>query len=355
MNNADLKKEVEIFNNTFKKSNLFNLLKEVTKSGHFSIGIAMFSPPSVDRLKGKKNEKKLKETRKQLQKFFKEDRGKIALAKNRWVISLPEQLVKIFDLSAKPTGFNRKPGSGGELFSIVEVNKDSKENHFPGLTETLLLLNTVSETDSLYRCIAHVSFIDYKLKHVLPVDFRTPAEASDVHKDFPGILSIADLKELEVTGKNYRNLDKKAKEELDTGLNYLERIRRENDAHIKASLLSAALEFHLQSPEKDPAAVQWYFENICRDLAGKTGMELKNKTLFEEFNTGTRPVKKEITAEMERFYRLLLKKMAGDAHFLKQTVPVARAALKKELKKQAVKKIWRKFPGKYLALLFAKH
>jgi hypothetical protein len=97
MNDADLKKDVEIFNNTFPKSPLFEHLKEKTKKGNYSLGILMFTAPLHERLTDKKQTKEVRDLRRDLQKLFREDRKKIALTNTLSILSIPEQLAKIMD------------------------------------------------------------------------------------------------------------------------------------------------------------------------------------------------------------------------------------------------------------------
>lgn len=359
-----MKKDVDIFNDSSGKNHFLGHLKGVTKNGHFSLGITMFSAPAVDRGKDKKKTNTLKDLRRELQAFFKERREKITLSDTLFVLGIPEQLAKIIDLSCRPPGFNRKVSTGGELYSIVNVYKDYKTGRLPELTEALRLLDLIGEPGPLFRSTAHIAFTDYNIKQVVPVDF---IEADpDTPQTSTGFLSLADLKELEVTYKNYRTLPKHSKEDLETGLNYLERIRKETDAHIALTLQAAGIAFFVGGSDKEP---QWYFNTICKELAAKTGFPLTDNVLFDNFytkwtkglrerkNTGSDRTAKQdgVLTDMEHFYRLLLKKMANDPAFLKQTLPGLKASGKKELKKIAVKKTWRKFPGRHLARLFDEH
>lgn len=364
MSTAELKKDVEIVNQSFGKSHFSDHLKGVTKSGHFSLGVTMFSAPSPERWKEKKQVKAIKDTRRELQTLFKENRKKIMLSDTLFVLSIPEQLAKVIDRSCRPPGFNHKLNTGGELYSIVNVSRGDKTGRFTGLRDALRLLDVISEPGFLFRSTAHITFSDNKIRQVVPVDFIQPAAANP--QTSHRLLSLADLKELEVTYKNYGALDKQSKEDLETGFHYLERIRSETDAHITLSLLAAAIEFYVQGSEKEP---QWYFSNICKELAVKTGYPLSENRMFENFyakrtmlvrerkKTGPDRTsrKNSLLVEMEHFYRLLLKKMATDPVFLKQTLPGLKTSLKKELKKITVKKKWRKFPGRHLARLFDEH
>lgn len=362
MSDADLKNDVDIFNNAFPKSHLFDHLKEVAKKGNFSLGILMFIAPPLERLTDKKQIKDLKDLRRDLQKFFKEDRKKIMLTNTLSILSIPEQLAKIMDRSCRPAGFNRNLAAGGELYSMVQVYNDGQTARLHGITETLRLLSISGEPNPAVRCAGIVVFNDHKIKQVVPVTVPDTAAAADKaqRSAFP---STADLKELEILCKNYETLDGKVKEELETGLNYLERIREETDSHIKLSLLAAAIDYFIQAPEKDP---QLYFNGTCKEISAKTGFIPADKNLFDHFFNLRKMLSRErkkagldgvdtkngMLTQLEQFYRLLLKKIINDPTFLKQTLPGIKAAQRKELKKAAIKKKWRKFPGRYLARLF---
>lgn len=357
-----MKKDVDIFNHSFPKSHLFDHLKEITKKGSFSLGILMFIAPPLERLTDKKQIKELKDLRRDLQKFFKEDRKKIVLTNTLSILSIPEQLAKVMDRSCSPTGFNRNPAAGGELYSMVQVYNDGQTDRLHGITDTLRLLDISGESNPGFRCAGIVVFSDYKIKQVVPVTAADALTASDKTQR-PAFPSLADLKELETLCNNYQTLDRKVKEELETGLNYLERTREETDAHIKLSLLAAAIDYFIQAPEKDP---QSYFSGACKEISAKTGFIPVDKNLFDHFFNLRKMLSRErkkagldgadtkggMLTQIEHFYRLLLKKIINDPTFLKQTLPGIKSSQKKELKKAAVKKRLRKFPGRYLARLF---
>ncbi len=360
MNDSDVKKEIGIVDNSFQRSPLHQLVKHTAKNGNFSLGITMFSAPPADRWKNKKQDKALKETRKELDNFFKKNQKSLPLFPRLHIAGIPESLARVLLLTAAPRGMGWKIPAGGELFSLVCIDKPDH----PATKETLALaariMNLAGPQDMLHQCSALVNFQKHKLKQILPLHTVEPAETSAG----PGnIIALETLKDLQGVFKNFDKLDKKNRNMVETGLRCLELIQEEKEIALKVPLLAAAVEFFTQASEKEP---KWYFDIICRDLAEKIDFKPKQGTLFKDFfqwklslaynpenfsQAATKPGKKELPPAMEHFYRLLLKKTVTDAAFLKQTLPQAKTRVKKELKKQELKRGWRKFPGKYIARL----
>ncbi|MCP4147060.1 MAG: hypothetical protein GY757_04855 [bacterium] len=358
MSNVDLKKEVDILNNTFKKTGLLKVIKETVKGSDFSLGLVVFLSPSTDGLTDKKQLKAFKEKRKLLQKFFKDDGKKIPLRNNHFLMDIPEQLAKVIKASCISPGFNRKSGFGPELFALVAV-EEKKRVLLPELLKTLLLLNTAGSPECFNPAYgAHIYFSDNKLKQIVPLELPG-SQTADTTQPGSVLPSPVLLKEFGVTCKNYGSLDHKIQKELDTGLNYLEKIQRERDSYIKLSLIFSALDFFMQTSSLDnQSESRSYFVNICKDLASKIGWDGK-KELFEKFFKlriafpfDTSHLKSGINEELEMFYRDLLKKMINDGKFVKTALPKLKTSQKRELKKKKVKKRWRRFPGKHIARLF---
>ncbi len=376
MTAIDLKKETDIFNNSFKKSKLYELLTEAAKNGNCRLNIATFQPPPLDRSGNKKQVITEKEIRKQLQTFFKENRKSISLTNSIFCLSLPEQLVKVLQMAAIPPGINWKPNTGGELYSFVEIdNQKETDTSAPGLTNTFRLLNLFTHSDISRWYGAQVSFSNFQLRQVtpLPLSLLTPQSGTVPQQAGEDILSPTQLKDLQKTSKYYQSLDKKSRSEIDGGLNYLARFQGETDPQIKLPLLFAALEFFIRTPaassdnRSDDSLL--YFTAVCLELAEKIDLPSHKKAFSQTlFNLRTKQRHDPTTIktplsdsqentvyQMETLYRELLRKMLQDGNFLKQTLPKIRTNQRKELKKNKLKAGWRKILGNRINRLFSQH
>lgn len=350
MSHTPLEKEVSGFNKTAKQSSFLTLPGKSVSGNRFSAGIAMFTAPTADSLKDKKQGNRLKETRKQLGVFFKQKKNILQPGKNLFLFSLPEQLVKVIDLACQAPGFNRKLNTGEELFSLVCL---SREDPVRAIHNALRLLDILGNRLFYYHFEASISFADYKIKQVIPVDFHEPVSLDFPASESPHIFSIEEIKDFEILCRNYHSLPKNAVDPINTGIRYLDLVQKEENPHVAVSLLTAAVELFIGSSEKEP---QWYFAYLCSQLAERAGFQPTNEKQFHDFySLGLSPERSgkqiNLLAEMNVFFRLLLKKCINDNSFRTQVLPRLKTSARKELKKNDFKKRWRRFPGKYLERL----
>lgn len=347
MSTDSLKKDVETFNNSFAKTEFYKQVKRTVKGASYTLDIGMFAAPPADHPMDKKQAGALKETRKQYHALFKEKRDAVPLDRGMWVTAIPELLARVLEQAGRAGGYNRKQSTGGELFSIVGGG---------AVPAAMRLLNIIGDTGLFYRCHARVTFNGDKIKQVTPVEYSEPGPGGGTGGGAPGMVTPAELRELAAAWKNHQSLSQNIKDELNTGLDFFDALRGAGAA-VRTSLLAAAVDWFIQPPERHTAA---YFNAICRELAGKIGFRAGDPALFDAFHRlrepggKGEPLKKvnRLLPEIECFYRLLLKKMIADPVFLGRTLPALRASRKKDLKKSAVKKRWRKFPGRYLSRLW---